>query len=87
MRRMRTLPARSDEAENAGHGTRITSGIPAVIRAVATLAIIGTACGSSPPASGSSDAPTTGVDDGGPNSGSPIYALGEFPEFPDGALP
>lgn len=89
MKRTPTHRVRSGEtAESAGRGTRTSSRIPAVIRSVGILALIGTACGSSPPASGSGDATTTGVHDGGTDSGSSrTYALGEFPEFPDGSLP
>jgi D-alanyl-D-alanine carboxypeptidase len=91
MRCRRICPARScetDKAENAGCAARISSTTHTVIQVIAILALVGSACGSSPPARGSSDAAPTGSSDvSTPANPSRTYALGEFPPFPDGPLP
>ena len=90
MRCMRTLPARSgdtDKAENAGRGTRIWSATQVLIMVVAFLAVVAEACGPSAPATGSGNDPATGSSAATTANPSRTYALGEFPEFPEEALP
>lgn len=83
--------ARSSEmpnAEKADRGTRILSTTDAVIWVVAILALMVSACDPSTSARGTSDAPATGSSEGIPDSApSRTYGLGEFPVFPQGALP
>lgn len=74
------------EPRDAGRRTRL-SRTSAVIRAVAILALVGTACGTSPPAKGSGDTPTKTSRSGTDSSSTGTYGLGEFPEFPEGVLP
>jgi CubicO group peptidase (beta-lactamase class C family) len=54
---------------------------------VVILALVAPACGPSVPATGSDEASATSSRDGTTANSSRTYALGDFPEFPAGALP
>lgn len=70
-------------SEKADCRNRTSSMVHGATRVVSILAFVGAACSSS---STSATAPGEGSADTGPDAPG-IYALGEFPPFPDGPLP
>ena len=85
---------RNPSAGNATQRTRTSSTRRPATQVLSILALVAAACGSSDPETGSSEAPTTTASQPTATassaateaSSSPTYALGEFPDFPEGAL-
>ena len=80
---------------NAAQRTGTSSTMRPATKVLSKLALVAAACGSSAPETGSSEAPTTIASQPPATassaitseaSPSPTYALGEFPDFPEGAL-
>jgi D-alanyl-D-alanine carboxypeptidase len=86
----RNYPTRGGEMdgpEMVARSARPPSTAHGAIGLLMILALVGAACGPSAPATGSSDAPATGSSNSGTDAGAArTYALGEFPDFPDGPL-
>jgi D-alanyl-D-alanine carboxypeptidase len=85
----RTRPARGGEmyeAKKADRRPRSSSTTHGVIRGLSILALVGAACGSLAPPTGSGGASTASVDRRTDVSPPRTYELGEFPKFPDGTL-
>lgn len=86
---------RDPAAGNAAQRTGTSSTMRPATQVLSILALVAAACGSSAPETGSGEAPTTIASQPPATasgatateaSPSPTYALGEFPDFPEGAL-